>query len=606
MPLGLNSRLLTQCAVVAVAQVLLLPYATVAKAADECLGPPDVALINGKIITVDKNETIASAVRLIGNKIVRVGADPGAVTNCTKVIDLKGRTVVPGLYDAQVHFSMSASRPGHEVREAENVRSIKELQNLIRDKAQSLPAGEWIVVTEGWDPAQFQEKRWPTLAELDAAAPKNPIYMNYLLFNDAITNSAGKALLQAEGIPVGDDGRTRSGLAFRYIAKSQTFEQKVGSYTKLTKYAVSLGLTTVKDTGGGTNTAPFPIRSFDQVHGYDAAVEAWRRGAVSIRNRLNIISADRIGLENIFKMEIYLGDLQELEKRDLENVRVHLDYTYQGLGDGWLKVAGFGEHIVRYPWTGPILPSYEKAIRMLAQRGVTEEEHSMDRIENDQHLTAWENVNKEFPIADLHWSLSHVNVILDKDLARLKALGGGVIVTSNYNTVLDSLLTRHSPLAESFFARAYELAERNRWRTLVRSGTNVAAASDGATIAPLNPWLNIYTMTMGKNVADVTVASSDQTLSRMEALRIYTMGSAWTSKDEGVLGSIEIGKLADLVVLNHDYLTVPDVRDIRPVLTIVDGKVMFADASFLHCQGMKDGKWFGTRNAEPCSLDISR
>ncbi len=576
--------------------------------AQACDAVNDIAFVNGKVLTVDAKDSIASAVRVIGNKIVRVGPDAGSLTPCTQVIDLGGRTVIPGLIDAHTHLVVMSTWPGVQMMSVENVGTIASLQAVIAHEASLAPKGKWLSALGVWLTTQFAEKRFPTLAELDKAAPNNPVLLYENVggaaesYGPAQTNSAGIRILRTLGVAVQDDGRLVDATggntfnqAFNALQELNRPADERQSLQGIMRFMVRFGLTGWHDMHAGTNgNKNFRRFSFlDRLHGYDQLTELWRQGGMSVRSVMFVSNADRHGLESVAQMRAYFGEY-DLEGQDLDRLKVRLDNMQQSSGDDWLKLGGQGEHIVHYPWSGPILPTYEKAVRMLAERGWTHEEHSLDSVQTTEQLDAWEKVNKDIPIRNLHWSLAHVPQLSERNAERLAAMGAGATTTSmSYTNVIRG--------------RVEPKPSGPMYRMMLDKGVHVGAGTD-TFLGHFNPWHNIYFMTTGLAINGAPVNTA-QKISRLEALRIYTMGSAWHSADDAKLGSLETGKLADLAVLSDDYLNVSDhqVRKIRSLLTMVDGKIMFADPAFLSCRGHRgDGIWVTTRTGPACVPQKSR
>ena len=253
-----------------------------------------------------------------------------------------------------------------------------------------------------------------------------------------------------------------------------------------------------------------------------------------------------------------------------------------GLGDDMLKVSGLGENVVAN--TTPIQPlqMFVDAYTIAAEHGWLIHQHSVNVQELDTHTTAFERVNEIIPIADLHWNLSHVQEIDEGILERLKAIGAGVAVQNHYY---------HGSFPMGDVGPPYRL--------ILDSGAHMSAGSDGG---PFSPWISIYHMTTGlTSYGDPILA--DQAITRMEALRAWTLGSAWDAHSEDELGSIEPGKLADIVVLSDDYLAVPDeaLRGLKSVLTLVGGEIVYSDSSVVACGG-DEGAWFRDGVGSACQL----
>jgi hypothetical protein len=272
---------------------------------------------------------------------------------------------------------------------------------------------------------------------------------------------------------------------------------------------------------------------------YDAAVALHREGLMKTRLRLFFLTMDT-------RPEVPI--LSERLRND-----------FLGFGDDMMRVSGIGEFATSWPLFGQKPPdNYEAALSRIARAGWAFQQHSLSPAENELTVKTFETVNKTTPIANLRWSLAHVGTVDAATINRLKAIGGAIAV------------------------HPFQFLAGGRGgpplRTIVDSGIKVGAGSDSAQISTLNPWLVISYMVTGKAL-DGTVINAGQQLTRMEALRLYTAENGWFLKEEATLGTIESGKLADLVVLSDDYFDaarVPDdaIRRIRSVLTVVDGKVV--------------------------------
>jgi len=502
-------------------------------------------LVNGKIITLDDQGSITDSVLIHRGRIAAVGDELGEIASGAQVIDLGGRTVIPGLFDSHMHFIRATLRPGHDMRTIESATSIEDLLDAIRSRAATVPEGEWITAIGGWDPIQFfGENRFPTIGELNSASPDHPFLIFLRANGPAATNNRGRDLLAAGGIEVGQDGGIAQGeqsiAAFDYLKSLQTDEDRQRSAIEYMHHANSLGLTSIRDVAGTERPG---AQLFEPDHDYDTMLGLWRKGKLTIRTRLMFMSWDE-----------EIGD-----GTGPSNFEQRLRTSFMGFGDEMLRVAGVGEHLV----SNPSNPAFAQATRLAAQRGWTVEEHSGSPAENQAHINAYEAAHEVAPITDLRWSLTHVQQITADIARRLKALGGGVTVQVHRYLNRGNVTTNQGgpPL-----------------RMLVDLGLPVGGGTDSTNAQPMNPWYSIYYMVSGKNVAGHAV-NAGQELTRLEALRVYTLGSAWFSSDDNDLGSIEVGKFADLVVLSDDYLTVPedDIRSLRSVLTLLGGEIVYED-----------------------------
>jgi hypothetical protein len=525
---------------------------------DRCAKSRDLAVVNAKIATMDERNTIVSSVTIKNGRIVGVGhRGSHSRTPCTKVIDARGRLVIPGIVDNHNHFVLLGLRPGHDTR-LDAAASIADVQEIIRERARRLPRGEFITAIGGWNTLQFQERRLPTLAELDQAAPHHPVYLQIAFLGPSATNTLGKAFFESRGVPVGADGgiagfpfpNPPALAALNALRALQSFDDKKRGTLDAAKYALSLGVTTHFDMGGfvipGT---PFTEGSFvfdgaaswDPFSAYDAVLALHRDGKLPVRLRVFYLSMDT--------------------GTDIPLLRQRILNAFREFGNDRLKAVGLGEFITNWPLFGQAVPqNYDAAIRLAAERGWIYQQHTLSLFEDQLATTKWEILNEQIPIANLHWSLAHVPFIDQATLDRLKALGAGVAL-HGWRYLVGTPTANGPP-----------------YRMIVDSGIRAGAGSDSAQIAPMNPWLIVYYMVTGKNSAGQLI-NPEQTLTRLEALRLYTAANGWFSKEEHVLGSLEVGKYGDLVVLSDDYFNRRRVSDegikrLRSVLTVVAGRVV--------------------------------
>jgi predicted amidohydrolase YtcJ len=483
----------------------------------------DFILANGKF--VDGRGVVASVLTIKNGRIAKVGQElplgPGA-----PIIDLGGRTVIPGLFDAHVHYTRAGINPGYEARRIERAFSIAELQETIATRAESVPAGEFITCIGGWNHTQFAEARRPTKAELDAAAPKHAVYISATGGGTgAITNSLGRAFFVAKGVAVDETSGVIASpnAALAALQAAQTPEDKLRGTAELNAHANSLGLTGVINAGNLTDQE-FPLR-------------LWRQDKLTIRMR-PLFPAD-----------------------SPEDVETRLRYNFsqggRSVGDDLFRVAGFGERI---GGNDTMSPMFEPTARLIAKNGWLLQQHSITAAENDFHLNAFRSVAREYPIQGLRWSLLHLQSI---DAARLKTLmdlgAGASAQTWTY------LSTSGGP----------------PFRRIIDSGIHAGVGTDSTNVSAFDPWLSLFYMTTGRNLAGA-LTNDGQQISRIEALRLYTEGAAWFSFDDHHVGSFAEGKYADLAVLSEDYLTVTDekIRRIESVLTLLGGNVVYATGPF--------------------------
>lgn len=475
-----------------------------------------------------------------------------------RVIDLGGRTAVPGLVDNHNHFLLLGLRPGHDTR-LETAASIADVQAAIRARTRTVKAGEWITAMGGWTPGQFAETRLPTLAELDAAAPNNPVLVFNSFFGPSTTNTRGRTFFIGKNITVDAAGNLDASgasiAALNALRAIQTFDDKKRGTLDAMAYSASVGVTTNVDMGGfvipGTphtqDSDQFDtLASWDPFTAYDPLLALHDEGKVSVRVRIFFLSMDN--------------------KPDVPLTTQRVLNAFSNFGDDKVRSSGIGEFATTWPQlfnpANPPATNFGTALTIVAERGWAFQQHSLSLLEDQFSAGTFEMVNKTTPIADLRWSVAHVPGIDLATVNRLKAIGAGVAVHP-FRYLSGGTATAGGPPL----------------RMIIDSGVHVGAGSDSAQISTLNPWNMIYYMVTGKNAAGKLVNGGQQ-ITREEAIRLYTVNNGWFLKEEAKLGSIEEGKLGDVVVLSDDYFNrvrVPDesIRKLHPVLTVVDGKVVY-------------------------------
>jgi predicted amidohydrolase YtcJ len=534
-------------------------------------GPePDLVLVNGRIHTMDDENRVVSSVAMRNGRFVGVGhrahAGPG-----TKVVNLHGRTVVPGLVEGHVHIVSLANRPGYHVP-LESTRTIREVQEALARRRKEVPEGQWITSMGGWHPFQWVDvRRRPNLAELDAAVPDRPVFLYERFTGPAVVNSLGKAFFDAIDagplphpaavkVNVAPDGSIAAGgfvgggpaITALYVLRTlQTFEDKKRSTLDAMNYSAQVGLTAHLDHVLFPTPGPLHphqvLSNLDHYRMYDSWLALHREGKTFIRLQMNFLHNQG----NIPALGGLENQLPELKER--------LRNQFQFFGDDMMMTGSIGE------WAAPIGAGavWFEAQRLVAQARWRNENSVGSLAQLAQVVDAYEKVDAEFAsqggIRDLRWMVHHVPFVSTELLDRLKALGCGVQMAAfRWVTAPQGATNVGAP-----------------FRTIVDHGIQVGIHGDGVHIAPLNPWLHIYYATTGVSSFGEQV-NPGQHLTRQEALRLFTRGNAWFLRMEDKIGSIEEGKLADLVVLNKDYFRVrdEDIKEIRPVMTVVGGRIV--------------------------------
>ncbi len=516
----------------------------VGHAADACPGGKDTVLMNGKILTVDAANRRVSTLRIRGERIISVGETVNRRERCVQFVDLQGRTVIPGLIDNHTHFVRTAQAPGPFIEGLEAADSIKSLQDALAAAALKAEPGEWLAAIGGFTPSQFDEKRLPTRQELTAAVPGHPVYMQLGYSTRGITNDAGRRVLQEAGIPTTEAGDIATdGKGLTLVLRSATEARMQRRFPDYMRYAVSLGLTTV----------------------VDHACCNWLGSHLTEAERPNLKIAESLWRANKLQLRLRIQyDHRDIrDQQDIRSASARVANATQGLGDGMYKAVRFGEQVI----AGGASDSevFDVYLR-LASEGWALSQHTIKEEEIERYLKIMEQVAAIKPISDLRWTLEHVFEITPAQVERLKKIGVGLRAQSHDYIRNASSSWKPGP----------------PYRMLLDSGIPLGAGSDSAVVGALNPWLGIYFMVTGKDAGGNLLLPGQQ-ISRHDALRLYTRANAWFNFEEHDLGSIEVGKLADLVVLDKPFLEIPDeeLKKVRPVMTMVGGRVVHARAPFV-------------------------
>jgi predicted amidohydrolase YtcJ len=523
---------------------------------------PDTVLVNGKILTVDAQFSTREALAIRDGRIVALGRSADLRKTAgpmTRVVDLQGRTVIPGLIDSHLHAIRAAQTFSTEVNWT-GAATLTEALGRISEAARTMKPGAWLIVAGGWTVQQFKENRRPTQAELVAAAPNNPAYVQlgygwamltpaaYKALNmtsDADVPAGGKLEKDVSGKPTGGiSGGQGAIIALFDKLPKPTFDEQVAGTKKFFRELNRLALTGVYDPGGN-NLLP---------EDYQAVFKVWRQGEMTVRVAYTLCG--------------------QTPGSEFEELKGLVAMVPQGFGDDMLHFGGLGERITaamnnnNRP-TDVEKEKYYQIVRWAAERGMSLTMHWGNDASVGQLLEIFERVNKDVPIGGLRWSIAHLNDASVATLTRMKALGIGW-------TVQDAMYFG----GDGYVQQAG--AEAARRVPPVETGKKIGVAIGGGTdahrVASYNPFTSLQWFLDGKTVGGTPIRGPEETPDRAGALRFYTLGSAWFSFDEKKRGSLEVGKLADLAVLSKDYMTVPvaEVHTIESLLTIVGGKVVYA------------------------------
>jgi predicted amidohydrolase YtcJ len=535
----------------------------------------DTILHNARIAT-NGVPSFVEAVAITAGKISAAGTDEEILRQRgpeTKVIDGKGRTVIPGLNDSHMHPIRGGLNYNMELR-WDGVPSLADALRMLKEQAARTPAPQWVRVVGGWTEFQFVERRMPTLDEINAAAPETPVFVLHL-YDRALLNGAA---LRAVGYtkdtpdpPAGEIQRDKRGnptgilLAKpnAYILYSTLFtgpklsrEDQLNSSRLFFRELNRFGLTSAVDAGGGFQNYPDDYEVVNELH---------QTNQLSVRLAYNLFP--------------------QKAKQELSDFERWTKMTKPGQGDDFYRVNGAGEMLVASaadfedmlqprPDMAPVMESELKAvIRYLAENRWPFRMHATYNETISRALDVYEEVNREIPFEGLHWFFDHCETITDRNIERVKALGGGIAVQNRM------------AFQGEYFVDRYGAQQAKRTppiRRMLEMGVPVGAGTDATRVSSYNPFLSLYWLVTGKTIGGLSLYPEENRFDRAKALELYTVGSSWFSSEDGKKGSLAPGQLADLAVLSSDYFSIPEeeIKNLESVLTIVGGKVVYAVSEF--------------------------
>jgi predicted amidohydrolase YtcJ len=537
--------------------------------------PVQVILHNAKIAT-NGAPSFVEAVAIEAGKFVTAGANDEILRHrgpATLVIDAGGRTVIPGLNDSHLHVIRGGLNYNMELR-WDGVPSLADALRMLKDQARRTPPPQWVRVVGGWTEFQFAERRMPTLDEINEAAPETPVFVLHL-YDRAFLNGAA---LRACGYtkdtpdpPGGEIQRNKRGdptglliarpnalILYATLAKGPklSYEDQVNSSRHFMRELNRLGVTSVCDAGGGFQNYP---------DDYSVVSDLAKRGELTVRIAYNLFT--------------------QRPKQEKEDFAKWVRMTKPGDGDDYYRMNGAGEMLVfsaadfeDFLEPRPDLPDsleteMTEVVTLLARNRWPFRLHATYDESITRFLNVFEAVNREVPFNGLHWFFDHAETISERNIERVKTLGGGIAVQHRMAYQGEYFIDRYGKKAAEHSPPI---------RKMLAMGVPVGAGTDATRVASYNPFVSLYWLVTGKTVGGTAMYPEANRLDRSEALRRYTLGSAWFSGEEDKKGSIEAGKLADLAVLSADYFSVPEdeIKGLESVLTIVGGKVVYATGEF--------------------------
>lgn len=540
----------------------------------------DLIIYNAKIATMSKPGIYMEAVAVKNGIILSTGSSKKILAQFknskTTVINADGKTVVPGLNDSHIHIIREGLHYNAELR-WDGVKTLKRAMEMLKEQAARTPDGVWIKVIGGWNEYQFEEKRQPTIEEINEAVPDKPVFITYL-YGKAFLNKKGIEVLKYtkdtkyEGSLVElDDKGNPTGMLYAKLTPKAiyttlalttvlSYEERLNStqqyYHELNKY----GLTSAIDAAGGGQNYP---------EDYGVALELARQGKLTLRTSYYLFAQVK-GRE----YQDYEKWVKETQLKKNDNMFEANGYMAEGAGENLVASAADFENFLepRIELSQDMENDLEPIIRLLVKNHWPFRLHATYGESIERMLNIFEKVNTEIPFNGLRWFFDHAETITESQLLRVKKLGGGIAVQFRmyYQGELYKKMYGHPD---------HQLPPI---RKMLAMGIPVGFGTDATRISTFNPWMSLHWAVTGKTMGGYQFWPAKDVLTRFEALQLYTTGSAWFSGEEKLKGKITAGQYADMVILNKDYFTIPvnDIREIHSLLTIVNGKVVYAEADY--------------------------
>ncbi|MBN3803550.1 amidohydrolase [Paraburkholderia sp. Ac-20336] len=537
---------------------------------------PDLILHNGRITTLDRSNPSASAVAIADGRFVAVGSDADVMPlagHATQVIDLAGRSVLPGLIDNHLHLIRGGLNYNMELR-WDGVRSLAVAMEMLRRQVAITPAPQWVRVVGGFTEHQFEEKRLPTIAELNEAAPDTPVFILHL-YDRALLNAAALRVVgytkdtpePPGGTIQRDDMGHPSGLLlanpnaailYATLAKGPRLppEYQYNSTRHFMRELNRLGVTGAIDAGGGSQNYPEDYEVIRKLH--DA-------GEMTVRVAYNLFTQK-----------------PKAEKEDFVNwtraVRYHdgTDYfRHNGAGEMLVfSAADFEDFRVARPeLPAGMEDELEGVVRVLAQNRWPWRLHATYDETIGRALDVFEKVARDIPLDGIHWFFDHAETVSERSMERIAALGGGIAVQHR-------MAYQGEYFVERYGAQAAEATPPIA--KMLENGIKVSAGTDATRVASYNPWVSLAWLVSGKTIAGLRMYPRRNLPDRETALRMWTEYVTWFSNEEGRKGCIAPGQLADLMVPDRDFFSCAedDIADTTALLTVVGGRIVWGAGPF--------------------------
>ena len=536
----------------------------------------DLILRNARFTTLDRSNPHASAVAITGGVFIAVGQEQDVMPLAgpsTRVIDLKGRRVLPGLIDNHLHIIRGGLNFNMELR-WDGVRSLADAMAMLKRQVAVTPPPQWVRVVGGFTAHQFEEKRLPTSEEINAVASDTPVFLLHL-YDRALLNAAalravgytkdtpdppaGEIVRDAQGNPTGLlIAKPNAGILYATLAKGPKlpFDYQLNSTGHFMRELNRLGVTGAIDAGGGFQNYP---------EDYAVIEKLAAEGQLTVRLAYNLFTQKPKG-----------------EKADFLNWTKTSKYKQ---GSDYFRHNGAGEMLVfsaadfedfRQP--RPDMPpemegELDEVVRILAQNRWPWRLHATYDETIARALDVFERVNRDIPLAGLNWFFDHAETISDRSMDRIAALGGGIAVQHRMAYQGEYFVERYGAAAAEATPPIGKMLQK---------GIKVSGGTDATRVASYNPWVSLAWLVSGKTVAGLRLYPQRNCLDRETALRMWTENVTWFSNEEGRKGRMQVGQLADLIVPDRDYFSCPqdEIADTTSDLTLVGGKVVYGAGDF--------------------------
>lgn len=532
----------------------------------------DLALLNGKVITVDAKETISEAIAIKGNTILKVGTTEeikNLTREDTKVIDVKGKLILPGFIDSHVHLGGTANNLMYKERiHSPPFKSLHEILKKIKEKVKQTPKGQWIVGRGNFFQIQkLIEKRYPTKAELDEAAPDHPVALmagaHLTMVNTMALRLAGITMDTPQPSyghifkdPVTGEPTGMLSELFRVLPiPPQTYEEMKKAIKTISQTMfVQQGVTTVHEMGGQSQS----VRIYQ---------ELISNNELPLRIRLYPVVPRQIGIDCLTRLGFHSGFGNE--KLKLGGVKIFIDGGVSGKGAAMYEpYEGEPQNVGSLQMTPEKL---NELVMRAHEAGLHVCIHACGDKGQDIAIDAIETALKKKPMKDHRHRIEHAGnyFATSERIERMKKLN---IVPSPQPQMLNAL---GDFLEDNVGARARKIFS---FRTLLNKGIKYAINSDSTGTQPeaANPLWGIW-CAVARKTYNGKILCPEEKVTIMEAIRMYTINAAYTGFEEDIKGSIESGKLADIIVLSEDITTVPvdEIKDVKVEITIIDGKIVY-------------------------------